>query len=606
MTKKLRRAMAAELSEICDIKKKLFLYYFPSSFSIICFFFRLISGGNIIGMFAIGIIIGRIESHKNSAININGANRSGSIVSIKQIFRICSLEYSSVYIYCKHGKHVPGIIPIFVHDNLQYPSMKTITFIIQAGIILTACLGFQTVPAQNYEISNIVQSRAGDLKMMRPVGFKQFIEDFGAEGEVINVYPDVEYQEMLGFGGAITETSAYNFMKLSESRRNELAKVYFDATEGLGLNFCRVSIGSNDFALDDSPYVSNNDPKLTTFSIDRDRRYVIPMIKAAQRYCGELYLMATPWSPPAFMKDNGKTINGGKLLPEHRNTWADYIVRFLQEYKKEGINFFCMTVQNEPKASQKWQSCLYSGKEEGEYAVDFLKPHLDKAGFDTLKLIVWDHNKERVLERASESFAVPKARKAIWGVAFHWYSGKHFDQLRMTHERFPEKHLILSEFCKGPATGGTHVPYGDWSDAEDYCAEMIGDFNNYACASIDWNMIVDTKGGPCLYRDDIGGGKASVVADAENNSFELQSTYYAVGHFSKYVKRGARRIGNSTYDDNLLTSSFKNPDGSIAVIVLNKGNNNLRPLLRMNGKIMRLNLPRHSITTVSIKSKGAK
>ena len=373
---------------------------------------------------------------------------------------------------------------------------------------------------------------------------------------MINVYPDVEYQEMLGFGGAITETSAYNFMKLSESRRNELAKAYFDATEGLGLNFCRVSIGSNDFALDDSPYVSNNDPKLTTFSIDRDRRYVIPMIKAAQRYCGELYLMATPWSPPAFMKDNGKTINGGKLLPEHRNTWADYIVRFLQEYKKEGINFFCMTVQNEPKASQKWQSCLYSGKEEGEYAVDFLKPHLDKAGFDTLKLIVWDHNKERVLERASESFAVPKARKAIWGVAFHWYSGKHFDQLRMTHERFPEKHLILSEFCKGPATGGTHVPYGDWSDAEDYCAEMIGDFNNYACASIDWNMIVDTKGGPCLYRDDIGGGKASVVADAENNSFELQSTYYAVGHFSKYVKRGARRIGNSTYDDVNLDANY--------------------------------------------------
>ena len=285
---------------------------------------------------------------------------------------------------------------------------------------------------------------------------------------------------------------------------------------------------------------------------------------------------------------------------------ANVPAKLLKEYKKEGINFFCMTVQNEPKASQKWQSCLYSGKEEGEYAVDFLKPHLDKAGFDTLKLIVWDHNKERVLERASESFAVPKARKAIWGVAFHWYSGKHFDQLRMTHERFPEKHLILSEFCKGPATGGTHVPYGDWSDAEDYCAEMIGDFNNYACASIDWNMIVDTKGGPCLYRDDIGGGKASVVADAENNSFELQSTYYAVGHFSKYVKRGARRIGNSTYDDNLLTSSFKNPDGSIAVIVLNKGNNNLRPLLRMNRKIMRLNLPRHSITTVSIKSKGAK
>ena len=165
--------------------------------------------------------------------------------------------------------------------------MKTITFIKQAGIFLTACLALQTATAQDYEISGIVQSRAGDLKMMRPVSFKQFIEDPGEENGVINICPDVEYQEMLGFGGAITETSAYNFMKLSESRRNELAKAYFDAREGLGLNFCRVSIGSNDFALDDSPYVSNNDPKLTTFSIDRDRRYVIPMIKAAQRNCGE-------------------------------------------------------------------------------------------------------------------------------------------------------------------------------------------------------------------------------------------------------------------------------------------------------------------------------
>ncbi len=471
----------------------------------------------------------------------------------------------------------------------------------------TLCFAFAvfafggSTAAQNYKEVTAVQSRAGDLKMLRPMEFTVLEDKWYAEGEVINVVPSMEYQTMLGFGGSLTEASAYNFMQLSPAQREKLAKMYFSLTEGIGLNFCRVGIGANDFSLNDSSYVTDNDSKLSSFSIDRDRKYILPMIKAAQKYCPHLYLMATPWSPPAFMKSNGKTINGGKLLPEYRDVWANYVVRFLEEYRKEGVNFYCMSVQNEPKANQSWQSCLYSGQEEGEYAVKYLKPHFEKAGFDTLKLIVWDHNKERVLERAEESFSVKGASEAIWGIGVHWYSGRHFDLLRMTHEKFPDKHIILSEFCKGPATGGTHVPYGDWSDVEDYCDEMIGDFNNYVCAAMDWNMVVDLKGGPFLYRSDIGGGKASVVVNAENDSFELQSTYYAMAHFSKYIKRGAKRIGTSVYDEELKVAAFKNPDASVAVVVLNKGDRNMRPLLRITDKVCRLNVPKHSLTTLVLK-----
>ena len=452
--------------------------------------------------------------------------------------------------------------------------------------------------AQTYKVATAVQSRAGDLKMMRPIEANAKL-DYGEEAETISVVPGIEYQQMLGFGGAFTEASAYNFMRLSPAQRDKLAKAYFSPTEGIGLNFCRVGIGANDFSLNDSAYVAPDDIHLSTFSIDRDRKYIVPMIKAAQKYCPQLYLMATPWSPPAFMKTSGQTIKGGMLKPEYRDTWASYVVRFLEEYRKEGIEFYCMSVQNEPKAVQSWQSCIYTGKEEGEYAVTCLAPHLRKAGFDTLKLVIWDHNKERALERAEESLSVKGADKAIWGIGVHWYSGQHFDQLRMTHEKFPDKHILLTEFCKGPATGGTHVPYGDWSDAEDYCEEMTGDFNNYVCASIDWNMAVDTQGGPFLYRDT--GGKASVVVDAENDSFELQSTYYAVAHFSKYVKRGARRIGTSTYSDALKVTAFKNPDASIVAVILNKGDRNLRPRLRIDGSTCYFSAPQHSITTLVLK-----
>jgi glucosylceramidase len=268
-----------------------------------------------------------------------------------------------------------------------------------------------------------------------------------------------------------------------------------------------------------------------------------------------------------------------------------------------------MSVQNEPKAVQTWESCIYSGEDEGVFVTKNLKPNLKKAGFDDLKILIWDHNKERVVDRALETFAVPGAKDDIWGIGFHWYSGEHFDNLRMAHELFPDKPLILTEFCRGdnnsaPKDQSHGMPLPTWDDFEAYANELIGDFNNYTSAACDWNMIVDMNGGP--YHNRTGGVKAPIFVDKDNDRYILTACYYAIGHFSKYVKPGAHRIGNSVSfryegkDVQLPVSTFQNPDGEIVVVILNRNNFICNPLIKIGDDTAPLSIPAKSLITVVI------
>jgi len=464
-------------------------------------------------------------------------------------------------------------------------------------LILSINFSAAVLAQENMKVAVYGSQRAEIEKMLIQQENVTLIPDIETEMQLINVYPQMKYQEILGFGGAITETSAYNFAQVSDDVKRKIAEAYFDKEKGLAINFCRTHMHSSDFSLAQYNYVKEGDTELNSFAIDQDRKYIIPMIKAAQAYADDLYLLASPWSPPGWMKDNNQMIFGGKLLPQHYDTWARYMTKYLQEYKKEGIEFFGVTVQNEAKAVQTWESCVYSATEEAIFATNNLRPTLNKSGFNDIKIMIWDHNKERVLDRAIESFAVPGAKDAIWGVAFHWYSGEHFDALRMTHEMFPDKPLFLTEFCRGGSSG----PRADWTDVEAYVNEMIGDFNNYMAASIDWNMIVDTDGGP--YHDRSIGCKAQIIVDKDNNTFSLEPTYYAVGHFSKFIKRGAKRIGNSSYNDNLRVTSFQNPNGEVIVIVLNKAEQAFTPKLRIYDSTAQLNIPAKSLMTLVVPAK---
>jgi glucosylceramidase len=193
-----------------------------------------------------------------------------------------------------------------------------------------------------------------------------------------------------------------------------------------------------------------NDPEdieFKSFRLDRDEKYIIPMLKKAQETAGKsLSVMLSPWSPPAFMKNNGERTGGGSLKTEYRSFWAEYICHYIKQYRERGFSIDMLTIQNEPNAKQTWDSCLYSSEEEKEFLRDYLYPSLIKNGLEDTAVHIWDHNKERMFDRAS-TIIDEETNKMVQGVAFYWYTGDHFDAINLVREKFPDKKLIFTEGC---------------------------------------------------------------------------------------------------------------------------------------------------------------
>jgi glucosylceramidase len=233
-----------------------------------------------------------------------------------------------------------------------------------------------------------------------------------------------KFQTILGFGGAFTEASAVTFYKLSPQKRQKIIEVYFDPDVGHGYTFCRTHINSCDFSLGNYAYVEvADDTNLTTFSIERDEQHLIPFIKEAQKISGEnLRIFASPWSPPAWMKTTGKMNEGGKLRPEYRSIWARYYCLYIKAYREKRIPIWGITVQNEPEAAQRWDSCIYTAEEERDFVRDYLGPMLVQENLSDINIIIWDHNRNRIYERAKVVLDDPKAAQYVWGVGFHWSS----------------------------------------------------------------------------------------------------------------------------------------------------------------------------------------
>ena len=411
-------------------------------------------------------------------------------------------------------------------------------------------------------------------------------EDTGREGGLINIYPDVHYQEIYGFGGAFTEAASTTLDKLSKENREKILKLYFDPVEGIGYNVGRVHINSCDFSLGNYTCVDENDLTLETFQINRDKQSIIPMIHDAMQY-NPVEIFASPWSPPAYMKTTNEMNNGGKLKAEYFEIWAQYYVRFIQEYKKCGIDIQAITVQNEPNAQQTWDSCLYTAEEERDFVKNYLGQKMQDIG---VKLYFWDHNKERIIDRSNVMLSDDIAEKFVEGVAFHWYSGDYFEELEIFHEKYPNKKLVFSEGCYEYSRGMEDT----WKIGERYAHDMIGNFNNYCNTFIDWNLLLDEKGGP----NHVGNYcDAPIMVDTKKDAFDIHDSYYYIGHFSKYVKKGAIRIASSKFTKNIETISFKNPDNSIVSIVLNASEDDYNFAFKICGKMVISNSEAHSIST---------
>lgn len=407
--------------------------------------------------------------------------------------------------------------------------------------------------------------------------------------------PSHTFQTFLGIGGALTDASAETFARLPEQKQEEFLKACFDPVMGIGYTLARTNIHSCDFSSDSYTYVDENDSTLSSFSLKHDESYRIPFIRRAIAAAGgKLTLFASPWSPPAWMKTNHDMLHGGKLLPRFDKTWADYFVHFIRAYEKEGIPVWGITVQNEPMATQTWESCIYTAQEERDFVKNFLGPGLQRARLADVKIIIHDHNRDLMFQRASTILNDPEAAKYVWGTAFHWYVRDAFENVKRVQEAFPDKNLLFTEGC---ADSFDRSKIHDWQWGEKYARSMVNDFNNGSAGWTDWNVLLDEKGGP----NHVGNYcYAPVHADVHTGQLIYMNSYYYIGHFSKFIRPGARRISASSNRDQLMTTAFMNPDGKIAVVVLNLTHEKISYHLWVSGKGAETISRPHSISTLLI------
>jgi glucosylceramidase len=412
--------------------------------------------------------------------------------------------------------------------------------------------------------------------------------------ETVFVDPSKTFQTIVGIGGALTDAAAETFYKLPADKQREILTAYFDPQNGIGYSLGRTHINSCDFSSESYTYVTNGDQDLASFNISHDLKYRIPFIKEALAVAGKdnFTLFASPWSPPAWMKSNDDMLHGGELKPEFYASWANYYVKFIQAYANEGIPVWGLTVQNEPMAVQTWESCNYTAEQERDFVKNYLGPALANAGLGDKKIMVWDHNRNLLYQRASTVLEDPAAAKYVWGVAFHWYVGNNFENVERVHEAFPGVQLMGTEGCNGPFNLNQ---INDWKWGERYGESMINDFNHGAVGWTDWNILLDEEGGPNHVNNFCF---APIHGDTKTGKLYYMNSYYYIGHFSKFIRPGAKRIISSSTTDNLLTTAFLNPDGKIAVIVMNLSDTDEPFFLWMNNLAAKSDSPAHSIMTV--------
>jgi len=414
------------------------------------------------------------------------------------------------------------------------------------------------------------------------------------EGNIINIHDDIEYQSVLGIGGAFSDSAANAWKNMPENMQEKLIEAYFDSEKGIGYNFGRLSIASCDFSTEDYTYVNEGDETLDSFDISHDKRAVFPMVKAAGKYA-DLVLLASPWSPPVYMKSNDTREYGGHLKKEYYSLWAKYFAKYIAACQAENISIWGVTLQNEPRHTQMWESCLYSVEEE----IDFLGYLGRELAGSKTKILCYDHCRERVYERAKKIY---ESKNGIYcdGIAHHWYSGDHFGELKAFYERYPEKYNIASEGCCAIVGEGIQ-PERDLEFAERYGHDILGCFRNGLSAYCDWNIALDEKNGPYHNRKGRGcSAEAPVYCNKETGELVFRSSYYYIGHISKFVKRGAKVINASSYTESLDYCAFKNPDGEVVLIVMNPKDEELPLIVRLDGCVHKTEMPAHSIATFII------
>lgn len=409
----------------------------------------------------------------------------------------------------------------------------------------------------------------------------------------IHILPQQTYQQITGFGGSFTESSAYLLNQLGPDNRKKIIDAYFGPA-GARYSLTRTHINSCDFSLSNYSYASvEGDMDLEHFTIDEDRGDIIPFIKDAMISSVDGFkIISSPWTAPPWMKDNNNYM-GGKLLPKYYDTWAKFFSKYIDAYRAEGIDIWGITVENEPLGNDNnWESMHFSPEEMTNFVQNHLGPVLEKMGKGAVKILGYDQNREHLNEWVDAMYESPETSKYFGGTAIHWYASTYEvfpEALQYAHQKAPNKHLIQSEACVDAEVpkwrddewywSKEATDWGwDWAPEADkkyhpkyvpvyrYARDIIGCLNNWVDGWVDWNMVLDRQGGPNWFKNWC---VAPVIVDPEKDEVYFTPLYHTLAHFSKYIRPGAKRIGFELSKDSLLITAAQNPDGSIALVVLN-------------------------------------
>src|SRR5690349_9469089 len=412
----------------------------------------------------------------------------------------------------------------------------------------------------------------------------------------ITVNDAVKYQQIDGFGASLTDSSAWLIWnKLTEAQRKEAMQMLFSPTKGIGLSILRQPMGASDFALsaysyDDLPPgqpFGAADPDLKHFSIEHDRAYILPLLREALALNPNLKIFASPWSPPGWMKTSGSMIQGA-LLPSAYPAFAKYFVRFVKEYEAAGVPIFAITMQNEPKfIPNDYPGMIFTAPEQKEVLANYVGPAFRDAKLKT-KILVFDHNWD-LIEYPLEVLSDPKTASFAAGTATHCYGGTVTAQNEL-HDRFPDKDIWMTE-CSG----------GDWQTGKILPQQVrlvIGATRNWAKSVVLWNLALDQDHKPFLGGCTTCRGIITVNHAAQPSKIEPTVDYTALAHASKFVAPGAYRIESNSFGEGSLEDvAFRNPDGSLVLIVLNTTGGNATFNIGWAGKYANYKLPAASVAT---------
>ena len=408
----------------------------------------------------------------------------------------------------------------------------------------------------------------------------------------LRIHSSNAYQQMEGFGASLTDSSGWLlFNKLDKTQRQELIEKLFDPLHGIGLSFIRQPMGASDFALDDYSYddlpAGQTDPDLKKFSITHDEAYIIPVLREALAVNPRLKIVASPWSAPGWMKTSDSLI-GGRLLPAAYAPFAKYFVKFVQAYEAAGVPIYAVTMQNEPLyLPNDYPGMGMSSAEQTAFLRDHLGPAFRAAGLKT-KILVFDHN-WNMLDFPITLLADSKAAAFTAGIATHCYGGTPSAQEEL-HDRFPDKGIWLTE-CSG----------GDWQTGrilEEQTRLIIASTRHWAKSVVLWNLALDQDHGPFKGGCKTCRGLVTVTDAASPSTTAMTVDYVALGHASKFVVPGAYRIDSNTFGHGSLEDvAFRNPDGSIVLLVLNGSNQPVPFNVEWKGKYFSSTLPGGAVAT---------